>query len=184
MTEMPNMTVMAPKNKWELSDMLKYAIAYDAPIALRYPRGEAYDGLQEHRQPIVYGKCEEITVGQDILLFALGSMVKTAEAVCGQLKEKGIEATLVNARFAKPFDAAYLKEAMTKHSMIVILEENVALGGFGEHVACFLRREGYEGQILSIAIGDHFVEHGNVAVLQKELGIDADGITRQILEKL
>ena len=79
---------------------------------------------------------------------------------------------------------AYLKEAMTKHSMIVILEENVALGGFGEHVACFLRREGYEGQILSIAIGDHFVEHGNVAVLQKELGIDADGITRQILEKL
>lgn len=184
LTEMPNMTVMAPKNKWELSDMLKYAIAYDAPIALRYPRGEAYDGLQEHRQPIVYGKCEEITVGQDILLFALGSMVKTAEAVCGQLKEKGIEATLVNARFAKPFDVAYLKEAMTKHSMIVILEENVALGGFGEHVACFLRREGYEGQILSIAIGDHFVEHGNVAVLQKELGIDADGITRQILEKL
>lgn len=184
LTEMPNMTVMAPKNKWELSDMLKYAIAYDAPIALRYPRGEAYDGLQEHRQPIVYGKCEEITVGQDILLFALGSMVKTAEAVCGQLKEKGIAATLVNARFAKPFDVAYLKEAMTKHSMIVILEENVALGGFGEHVACFLRREGYEGQILSIAIGDHFVEHGNVAVLQKELGIDADGITRQILEKL
>lgn len=184
LTEMPNMTVMAPKNKWELSDMLKYAIAYDAPIALRYPRGEAYDGLQEHRQPIVYGKCEEITVGQDILLFALGSMVKTAEAVCGQLKEKGIEATLVNARFAKPFDAAYLKETMTKHSMIVVLEENVALGGFGEHVACFLRREGYEGQILSIAIGDHFVEHGNVAVLQKELGIDADGITRQILEKL
>lgn len=184
LSAIPNMTIMAPKNKWELSDMLKYAIAYDAPIALRYPRGEAYDGLQEHRQPIVYGKCEEITVGQDILLFALGSMVKTAEAVCGQLKEKGIEATLVNARFAKPFDAAYLKEAMTKHSMIVILEENVALGGFGEHVACFLRREGYEGQILSIAIGDHFVEHGNVAVLQKELGIDADGITRQILEKL
>lgn len=184
LTEMPNMTVMAPKNKWELSDMLKFAIAYDAPIALRYPRGEAYDGLQEHRQPVVYGKCEEITAGQDILLFALGSMVKTAEAVCGQLREKGIEATLVNARFAKPFDEAYLKEAMAKHSLIVTLEENVALGGFGEHVACFLRQGGYTGQILSIAIGDHFVEHGNVAVLQKELGIDAEGVTRQILEKL
>ena len=184
LTEMPNMTVMAPKNKWELSDMLKFAIAYDAPIALRYPRGEAYDGLQEYRQPIVYGKCEEIIAGQDVLLFALGSMVKTAEAVCGQLKEKGIEASLVNARFAKPFDEAYLKEAMARHSLIVTLEENVALGGFGEHVACFLRQEGHEGQILSIAIGDHFVEHGNVAVLQKELGIDADGITRQILEKL
>ncbi len=184
LTEMPNMTVMAPKNKWELSDMLKFAIAYDAPIALRYPRGEAYDGLQEHRQPIVYGKCEEIIAGQDVLLFALGSMVKTAEVVCGQLKEKGIEASFVNARFAKPFDEAYLKEAMAKHSLIVTLEENVALGGFGEHVACFLRQEGYTGQILSIAIGDHFVEHGNVAVLQKELGIDAEGVTRQILEKL
>ncbi len=184
LTEMPNMTVMAPKNKWELSDMLKFAIAYDAPIALRYPRGEAYDGLQDYRQPIVCGKCEEITAGQDVLLFALGSMVKTAEAVCGQLKEKGIEASFVNARFAKPFDEAYLKEAMARHSLIVTLEENVALGGFGEHVACFLRQEGYQGQILSIAIGDHFVEHGNVAVLQKELGIDADGITRQILEKL
>lgn len=184
LTEMPNMTVMAPKNKWELSDMLKYAIAYDAPIALRYPRGEAYDGLAQKREPIVYGKCEEIISGEKVLLFALGSMVKTAVGVCEQLEKQGIHATLVNARFAKPFDEAYLKEHMDAYSLIVTMEENVALGGFGEHVACFLRREGYHGEVLSIAIADTFVEHGNVAVLQKELGIDEDGVVRQILEKL
>lgn len=184
LTEMPNMTVMAPKNKWELSDMLKYAIAYDAPIALRYPRGEAYDGLAQKREPIVYGKCEEIISGEKVLLFALGSMVKTAVGVCEQLEKQGIHATLVNARFAKPFDEAYLKEHMEAYSLIVTMEENVALGGFGEHVACFLRREGYHGEVLSIAIADTFVEHGNVSVLQKELGIDEDGVVRQILEKL
>lgn len=184
LTEMPNMTVMAPKNKWELSDMLKYAIAYDAPIALRYPRGEAYDGLAKKREPIVYGKCEEIIAGEKVLLFALGSMVKTAVGVCEQLEEQGIHATLVNARFAKPFDEAYLKEHMEAYSLIVTMEENVALGGFGEHVACFLRKEGYQGKGLSIAIADTFVEHGNVSVLQKELGIDEDGVVRQILEKL
>lgn len=184
LTEMPNMTMMAPKNKWELSDMLKYAIAYDAPIALRYPRGEAYDGLAKKREPIVYGKCEEIIAGEKVLLFALGSMVKTAVGVCEQLEEQGIHATLVNARFAKPFDEAYLKEHMEAYSLIVTMEENVALGGFGEHVACFLRKEGYQGKVLSIAIADTFVEHGNVSVLQKELGIDEDGVVRQILEKL
>lgn len=184
LTEMPNMTVMAPKNKWELSDMLKYAIAYDAPIALRYPRGEAYDGLAQKREPIVYGKCEEIISGEKVLLFALGSMVKTAVGVCEQLEKQGIHATLVNARFAKPFDEAYLKEHMEAYSLIVTMEENVALGGFGEHVACFLRKEGYHGEVLSIAIADTFVEHGNVSVLQKELGIDEDGVVRQILEKL
>ena len=157
LTEMPNMTVMAPKNKWELSDMLKYAIAYDAPIALRYPRGEAYDGLAQKREPIVYGKCEEIIAGEKVLLLALGSMVKTAVGVCEQLEKQGIHATLVNARFAKPFDEVYLKEHMETYSLIVTMEENVALGGFGEHVACFL---------------------------QKELGIDEDGVVRQILEKL
>lgn len=184
LTEMPNMTVMAPKNKWELSDMLKYAIAYDAPIALRYPRGEAYDGLAQKREPIVYGKCEEIIAGEKVLLFALGSMVKTAVGVCEQLEKQGIHATLVNARFAKPFDEVYLKEHMETYSLIVTMEENVALGGFGEHVACFLQKEGYQGEVLSIAIADTFVEHGNVAVLQKELGIDEDGVVRQILEKL
>ncbi|MBQ1377216.1 MAG: 1-deoxy-D-xylulose-5-phosphate synthase, partial [Lachnospiraceae bacterium] len=80
LTSMPNMVVMAPKNKWELSDMLKYAIDYNGPIALRYPRGRAYDELHELRAPIELGKCEELFAGQDVLIFALGSMVQTSVA--------------------------------------------------------------------------------------------------------
>ena len=184
LTSMPNMTLMAPKNKWELSDMLKYAIAFDAPIALRYPRGEAYDGLQEYRQPVVLGKCEEIVAGSRVLLFALGSMVATAEEVRQLLLGHGIEATLVNARFAKPFDQEYLMQAMKDHSLIVTMEENVVTGGFGEQVACFLREQGYEGEVLPVAIPDAFVEHGNVNVLKQMLGMDAASVADQIIQQL
>ena len=184
LTSMPNMTLMAPKNKWELSDMLKYAIAFDAPIALRYPRGEAYDGLQEYRQPVVLGKCEEIVAGSRVLLFALGSMVATAEEVRQLLLGHGIEATLVNARFAKPFDQEYLMQAMKDHSLIVTMEENVVTGGFGEQVACFLREQGYEGEVLPVAIPDAFVEHGNVNVLKQMLGMDAASVADRIIQQL
>lgn len=182
LTSMPNMTVMAPKNKWELSDMLKFAISYDAPIALRYPRGEAYVGLEEHRTPIVLGKCEEICAGSKVLLFALGSMVATAEQVRERLLSQGIDAGLVNARFAKPFDEEYLKNVMSDYDVIVTMEENVALGGMGEHMACFLRGEGYQGTVLQVAIPDTFVEHGNVDTLKEMLGIDAASITDNIIE--
>ena len=184
LTSMPNMTLMAPKNKWELSDMLKYAIAFDAPIALRYPRGEAYDGLQEYRQPVVLGKCEEIVAGSRVLLFALGSMVAAAEEVRQLLLGHGIEATLVNARFAKPFDQEYLMQAMKDHSLIVTMEENVVTGGFGEQVACFLREQGYEGEVLPVAIPDAFVEHGNVNVLKQMLGMDAASVADRIIQQL
>ena len=75
----PNMTVLAPKNKWELSDMLKFAVRYQGPIAIRYPRGEAYDGLEEYREPMVYGKSELIFEGEETALLSVGSMVETAE---------------------------------------------------------------------------------------------------------
>lgn len=89
LSSVPNMQIMAPKNKWELSDMMKFAVDFGAPIAVRYPRGEAYDGLKEYRQPIQYGKAEWIYKEKDIALFAVGSMVKTAEAVYAKLKEAG-----------------------------------------------------------------------------------------------
>ncbi len=180
----PNMTVMAPKNKWELSDMLKFAIAFDGPIALRYPRGEAYVGLEEYRRPIALGVCEEIYAGGQVLLFALGSMVATAEEVRQKLQEQGITATLVNARFAKPLDEVYLKKAMKEHSLIVTMEENVMIGGMGEHVSRFLREEGYNGKVVQVAIPDKFIEHGNVTVLKEMLGMDANSITKRIMEQL
>ena len=98
------------------------------------------------------------------------------------LLAEGIDAGLVNVRFAKPFDEEYLQNAMGKYQVIVTMEENVALGGMGEHMACFLRREGFEGSILPVAIPDEFVEQGNVDTLKEMLGIDASTITNRILD--
>lgn len=177
----PNMTILAPKNKWELSDMVKFAVDFPSPIAIRYPRGEAYDGLKEFREPIVYAKSEVIYEESEILLLALGSMVKTAAEVREGLHERGIAATLVNARFAKPLDEELILNLAPKHKLIVTLEENVINGGFGEHVTEFLCRSRCKCRILNIAIPDDYVEHGNVDILRKELKIDALSIIERIV---
>ena len=183
LSSIPNMTILAPKNKWELSDMLKFATKFDGPIAVRYPRGEAYDGLKEHREPIQYGKSERITEGKDVALFALGSMVATAVEVVERLQEHGIEATLINARFAMPFDKEAIGEIACSHKLLVTMEENVQSGGFGEHVNQYISEKGYEISTLNISIPDVYVEHGSVTILKKVLGIDTDSIVKRILEK-
>ncbi len=185
LTAMPNMTVMAPKNKWELSDMMKYAVGeHKGPIAIRYPRGEAYCGLKEHRAKIKLGKAEEIKEGSKVLMFAYGSMVKKAEETEAMLKEHGIDAGICNARFAKPFDKEYLSRVKDKYDLIVTMEENVITGGFGQQVQSYLYDNGYQGDVLKIAIPDEFVQHGSVTLLFKELRMDAESITERILEKL
>lgn len=182
LSSIPNMTIMAPKNKWELSDMVKYAVGFDAPIAVRYPRGEAYDGLKEYRQPIAYGKSEWIYKESDIALFAIGSMVKTAEEVRNELKDNGYSCSLINARFAKPLDEEVLREIVKRHSVIVTMEENVINGGVGEHVVEFYHRNDLAIKVEMIAIPDEYVEHGNVDILRKEVGIDKDTIIRRTAE--
>lgn len=178
----PNMTVMAPKNKWELSDMMKFAVAFDGPIAVRYPRGTAYDGLKEYRQSIEYGKSEWIYKEKDIALFAVGSMVKTAESVYASLKELGYHVSLVNARFVKPIDEDAVREACRSHDLIVTMEENVASGGFGSRVMDYMNREGFTNKLLTVTIPDAYVEHGNVELLKKEIELDGDSIVNRILE--
>ena len=180
LTSIPNMTVMAPKNKWELSDMLKFAVHFDGPIAMRYPKGEAWTGLEEHRAPVALGRCEVIGEGEDVLLFALGSMVAEAAEVRERLKEQGISAGLVNARFAKPFDREYLKGAAERYRCIVTLEENVEIGGLGEQITGYLSELGYGGRVLTIAIPDAFVPQGSIAILKEKLGIDAVTIAGRI----
>ena len=144
LSSIPNMHIMAPKNKWELSDMLKFAIDFQGPIALRYPRGEAFDGLREHREPIILGMGEWIYHEKDIVLVAVGSMVKTALAVREALQLKGYACSIINARFVKPIDTEILNEAVKDHSLIVTMEENVASGGFGEKVREYLDESGYQ----------------------------------------
>jgi 1-deoxy-D-xylulose-5-phosphate synthase len=174
---------MAPKNKWELSDMLKFAVGFDGPIALRYPRGEAYDGLRDFRKPIVYGKSEWIYEEEDIALLAVGSMVKTAEQVRRKLKEIGYSCSLVNARFVKPVDTGILQELAGEHKLFVTMEENVRSGGYGEKVLDYVTGQGLPVQVLNISIPDEYVEHGNVDALYEEVGIDAESVIRRIIEK-
>lgn len=181
LSSIPNMTLMAPKNKWELSDMIKYAVNFQTPIAIRYPRGEAYDGLQEFRAPVEYGKSEIIYDEYDIALFAYGSMVRTAVEVRNDLKARGYNCSLINARFAKPLDTALLDELAKDHKLIVTMEENVYNGGFGEHVRSYLTETNSSLKIINIAISDEYVEHGNVDILRKEVGIDKDTIVKKIL---
>ena len=180
----PNMTIMAPKNKWELSDMMKFAVAYDGPIALRYPRGAAYDGLKEIRQPIELAKSELIRKGSTVAIMALGSMVKTAVDVVKLLEAEGISATLINARFAMPFDKEAIKKLPAEHSLLVTMEENVRSGGFGEHVTEYVETNGIALEVLTVALPDCYVEHGNVEVLKKELHVDAKSVAKRIIAAL
>lgn len=178
----PNMTVMAPKNKWELSDMMKFAVKYQGPIAIRYPRGEAYDGLEEYREPICKGLSEVLFEGKDIALLAVGSMVKTGVQVRELLLKDGETPTLVNARFVKPLDEKLLSRLAQKHKLFVTMEENVATGGFGSQVADYMRRMHPEVRVLTIALPDSFIEHGNPEKLKEKAGIDGVSVYRKIKE--
>lgn len=174
---MPNMTVMAPKNKWELSDMLKFAICQKGPVAIRYPRGEAYDGLQEHRDPVCMGKAEVIAREGGIALLAVGSMVKIAQEARQILKERGCRVTLVNMRFVKPLDTGLLDQLAEDHSLFVTLEENVKSGGFGEAVlAAAAQRKEKWPPVQVIAIEDQFVPQGSIPELLRRLGMDAEAV--------
>ncbi len=184
LTSIPNMHVCAPKNKWELSDMMKFAVELGAPIAVRYPRGNAYAGLEEYREPIVLGKAEWIYREEEIALLAVGSMVKTAEAVREALLQKGHKVSVVNARFVKPIDTEAVDEACRSHSLIVTMEENVTCGGYGEKVLEYMSKQEYHNKFLNISIPDAYVEHGNPDLLKKEIGIDADSVVEKILESL
>ena len=181
LSSIPNMTVMAPKNKWELADMMQYAVAYDAPISVRYPRGTAYDGLKEFRAPIQLGKSETIREGSGVALFALGSMVQTAEKVAELLKAQDIEATVINARFAVPFDKEKVAELTQNHKLLVTMEENVTSGGFGEHVASYVNENDLGIKVQVIAIPDAYVEHGNVDRLKEDIKIDANSVYERVL---
>jgi 1-deoxy-D-xylulose-5-phosphate synthase len=184
LSTIPNMTVMAPKNKWEFSDMMKFAVALGAPVAVRYPRGLAYDGLKDFREPVVLGKSEMIYEESGIALFALGSMIPTAEKVRDLLKEKGYSCTLVNARFAKPFDKEMIRQLAENHTLLVTMEENVKSGGMGEHIESFILEEKLDLSILTVSIPDQFVEHGSVDRLRELLKIDAVSVADQILSVL
>lgn len=178
---MPNMTVMAPKNKWELSDMLKFAIRQKSPVAIRYPRGEAYMGLEDYRAPIEMGKAEILEKGKEIAILAVGNMVRTAVQVTENLRNCGYEPTLVNMRFVKPLDMDLLEILREDHSLIVTMEENVKSGGFGEQVMTYYGSRLHSPAVRIVAIEDQFVPHGSVEDLMHQQQMDSASVTERIL---
>ena len=167
---MPNMTILAPKNLWELSDMIKFAVDYDGPIAVRYPRGEAYTGLKEFRAPICLGKSEVIHEGSRVALLAVGSMVKMAEEVQKQLKER------------MDMDEELLRSFADTYELVVTLEENVKDGGFGERVLAFAEEEDLPFGVEIIALPDRFIPHGSVSYQMKQVGFTPEDICGRIEE--
>ena len=175
----PNMSIMAPKNLWELRQELEFAIChYDGPIAIRYPRGQAYRGLKDFNQPVEYGKGELLYEGSRIALLAVGSMVSTAEHVREKLKDAGFNCTLANGRFIKPVDYDLADRLAADHELLVVLEENVLQGGYGLQVKAYVQERYPQVKVLNIALPDAYVEHGNVSVLREGLGIDSDSVIR------
>ncbi len=181
LSSIPNMTVMSPKNKWELADMLRFALSYQGPIALRYPRGEAYDGYQDFRAPVAYGKSEMVYQESEIAIVSVGHMFEAAAEVRDRLKSRGYRCTLVNARFVKPIDQSMLEELCRDHRLIATIEENVQTGGFGEHVIEYVGGKCRDVQVLSLALPDDYVEHGSIQALREETGIDVGTMTQKII---
>lgn len=176
LSAIPNMSIFAPKNLWELKAGLEFAVSFGGPFAIRYPRGEAYRGLKEFNAPVEYGRGEMLYEEKDIALLAVGSMVSTGEHVREKLKSEGWSCTLANGRFVKPFDEELVDRLAKKHWLIVTMEENVLQGGYGLMVTRYIHEHHPHVKVMNIAIPDGYVEHGNVSLLRKGLGIDSDSV--------
>lgn len=177
----PNLSILSPKNRWEMADMVRFAVGFQYPIALRYPRGEAYEGLKEFRTPIEYGKSELLYEESEIAVMFVGHMSFLAEQVREDLKAAGYQCSLINARFVKPLDTERIRKISENHRILVTIEENVLTGGFGEQVEDFVMREGIPLKVRTIGISDDYVEHGNVDVLRKEVGLDRESIVKKVI---
>ena len=184
LTMIPNMTVMAPKNAWELSKMLEFSAYMAGPCAIRYPRGGAYQGLEEFQSPVQYGKSEILYRGEKTAILSVGSMTEVCEQVYREMKAKGENPTFVIARFVKALDTGLLDELAKDHSLFVTVEENVKSGGFGEHVAVYMEACHPETRVLPIAIWNRFVEHGEVDSLRAKIGLSPAEIFSAIENEL
>lgn len=180
LTMIPNMTVFAPKNRYEFQDAIAFAADFEAPMAIRYPKTDAVRVLKEYREPIKLGKSEWIRRGSRVALLAIGTMVETAMEVEELLAKDGIDATVVNLRFAKPLDYEMLDEVLDYHSLIVTMEENVLSGGVGEHICRYVELHSTGVRVIACGIPDKFIHQGSIKELLEETGLDAQSIYQKI----
>ena len=183
LTSIPNLTVMAPKNAYEFAQMFLFSASFDGPLAIRYPRGEAILDYKGYNSKIIYGKAEVMLQSDDhtIALVAIGSMTKTAMDVAKRLEQDGINATVINLRFAKPLDLECIR-SLKNYKNIFTLEENVKTGGIGEQIATCLLEQRSRAKVRIFAVPDRFIPHGCVDVLMRELGLDPDHIYEEAVK--
>lgn len=185
LSTIPNMTIIAPKNKQEFKEMLRYCAEFDGPIAIRYPRGKVSLCYDNQCAPVTYKKAELLSEQKGILLLAVGSMVECASSVQTALNKAGEEASVVNVRFVKPFDTETIEELLKTHTTIVTMEENVYSGSFAEHLAAYLLEQGHEEKtFIPITLKDEFLEHGDPDQLKEKTGLTAEAITNTILSRI
>ncbi len=178
---LPNMQVLAPMNKWELADMIRYALMADGPVAVRYPRGSAFDELKDLRSEIVTGKGQFINQGEKVCLVAIGAMVKESYKALLKLKEDGINAGLFDARFMKPLDKDSLLAIGRSYNHVITLEDHSVSCGFGVQVSDLYQSNGITLKSFSkIGIPDYFVEQGSTDDLYRECGMDCDSIVSRV----
>lgn len=184
LSHIPGMTVIAPKNRYELTKSMEFAMEFQGPVAIKYSRGDAFYGLKEQLAPIEYGKSEVLFQGEKLALLAVGNMVEVAYEAYERLVEQGYSITLVNARFIRPLDEEMLKKLAGEHEIIVTLEEHVLTGGYGQAVSAYYMQNRYRNRVRNLAIPDCFVEHGQVDELRAKYGLDASGVVQAVLEEL
>ena len=181
LNHIPNMTILAPKNRQEFAEMMTFAVNHNGPVAIRYPRGNVYDGLQAFQAPITYGKSEVIAKEQGIAIFGSGHMMETAEQVWKTLKTKGYACSLINSRFVKPIDTDILDEMSEDHKLFVTIEEAAISGGYGANVMKYVSEQNMAVKVLNLGVPDIFVEHGNISQLRKLIGLDSESIVEKIV---
>jgi len=182
----PNIVIMSPKDENELRHMLRTALSYPGPIAMRYPRGEGIGiPMDEKMATLPIGKAELMAEGKDLAIFTIGNMAYPALEAANRLKAEGISAAVVNTRFVKPLDREMILAMAKKCKRIVTVEEGVLNGGFGTAIWEILEEEGMSGvEFRRIGLPDEFLEHGPAKLLRQKYCLDADGITRKAVEFL
>jgi 1-deoxy-D-xylulose-5-phosphate synthase len=184
----PNLRIMAPKDSRELAEMLKLAVEGKECAAIRYPRGEVHDEILRGLgvtgcTPVEFGRAEVISQGSDITFVAVGSMVAVALQAAAELRKRGLDVGVINARWVKPLDEEIILETAANTQWIVTLEENVLSGGFGSAVLEVLQEADLLSQVgvKCIGIPDSFVGHGDNAQLVKDLGLDAHHLVEKVM---
>ena len=183
---MPNMVIMAPKDENELQHMIYTSIQYSGPSAVRYRRGS---GVGVELDPILreieMGKGEVILEGGDVIIIAVGSMVYPSIESTVLLKERGIDAGVVNARFIKPLDKDLIMDLAHKYQYIVTVEDGALIGGFGSAVLELLEEnEIFHVRIKRLGIPDIFIEHGSINEIHHRYKLDAEGIADEVFSFL